>query len=227
MSSRKRGQRTRRKGSSGAGRRGSRAGRKKATARRQPLPELVLDPPHPEHLAPPVHLDHTGRVVPDPWAVLGLEPGELDPARIQAAFRDGLLRSPPEGDPEGARLLQEARSRLVDPTQALIRALFVLRPPDADAWGLPEVELPGGQGQVARSTRLAAQAALYCLVEQELWDEGLEDVFEELGRQHRSWAHGSEDEEDEEDDEAEEAEESSPAADAEAKRESKQQMTLF
>ena len=127
---------------------------------------LPLEPPEPARLLPPIYLDRGGREVPDPYATLGLEPGVRDPERVQAAWRQTLREHPPERDPDGARLAQEARQRLTDPARVLERELGVVRLPDPTAWGLPTT--PPAPPRMSARSRLVGQAALYVLLEEEL-----------------------------------------------------------
>lgn len=148
--------------------------------------DLPLVPPSPERCLPPVHVDRSGQAVPDPRALLGLPAdGPLDPAGVQEAYREQLLEHPPEADPRGARQLREARDRLLDPDRFLERTLGILHVPDPDAWDLPR---PGyadpsspsdPQGQLTPEARLLGQAALYTLVEEALWNEGIREVVED------------------------------------------------
>jgi hypothetical protein len=130
-----------------------------------------LDPPL-RNTLPPVYVDRSGAVVPDPWALLELPDGERDAEKIRAAFRRSLELHPPEAEPERARQTREARDRLLDPQRVIEREVGVLRAPDPAAWGLA-AELPG-QGQLDAETRLAGQAVLYALVEEELRAAGLD-----------------------------------------------------
>src|SRR5690606_18676293 len=151
------------------------------------LPPAPLDPPRPDRLAPAVHIDPLGAVVPDPWAELGLAHGEQDPDRIRAAWRDAILNRPPEQEPAGARRAQEARDRLLDPERYLERVLGAIQVPDADAWGLPETPPDGGADLLDAEGRLAGQVALYALVEDALWNEGLERMSEEVRSRFDRW----------------------------------------
>lgn len=146
--------------------------------------ELPFEPPLPERLHPPVHVDGEGLVVPDPRAVLGLSASETDPAAIRAAWREALLAQPPEQFPEEARVAREARDRLIDDARFLERQLGVLSVPDADAWGLPELAADHPPpASLTMEDRLLGQALLYALLESEMWDHGLSAMVD-------SWANG-------------------------------------
>lgn len=124
------------------------------------LPQL--DPPEPHRCLPAIHIDATGKVIPDPYAELGI-PDDADPEAIHAAFRARILERPPERAPEGARRLLDARERLLGEDRAIERALGVLRVPDPAAFGLPlssttDALLPAPE-------RLVGQLALYALLE--------------------------------------------------------------
>lgn len=127
------------------------------------LPEAPLVPPRPERCRR-VRVGPEGRVE-DPWEVLGLDPGERDPERIRASWREAALAHAPERDPDGARRVREARDLLLDPKRFLERELGELHVPDPAAWELP---VAAASSQLDPRARLAAQALLYILVEDEL-----------------------------------------------------------
>ena len=139
--------------------------------------DLPLSPPVPSSCLPPVHVDKTGVAVPDPYAVLELEPGAT-PGNIREAFRDQLLAHPPEQSPKQARRIREARDRLIDDAQFAARRLGVLHVPDIAALGLPR---PGRESEhpLTPEARLLGQAVLYTLVEEALWTNGLGQRFED------------------------------------------------
>lgn len=141
----------------------------------EPTPQVALKPPHPERLLPAVHIDGSGHIVPDPLEILGLGPKPADEATIRAAWRERLVAFPPEQHPDMARQLREARDRLLDPERFLERELGTLQVPDRAKWGLQaEPAAPGSEVLDARA-RLAASALLYALLEDALWDQGLEE----------------------------------------------------
>jgi len=133
-----------------------------ASARRfvEPAPPTLW--PEPEGLTDPIFLAADGRVVPDPHAVLGLEPGTLDVDAIQTAFREAIVAHPPEREPERAREIREARDRLVDPERFLERELLVVRPLEPRTAGGAE------ESRLDAEARLVGQAVLYALVEDAL-----------------------------------------------------------
>ena len=120
-----------------------------------------------------VHVDGEGRAVPDPRAILGVDPDEHDAVVIRHAWRDTLLAHPPESDPHGAREAREARDRLLDPQRVLERELGTLHVPDPDAWGLPDLRPERTRPGVTPEARLLGQAVLYTLLEEALWTDGL------------------------------------------------------
>lgn len=126
-----------------------------------------IDPPMPERLRPEIYLDQMGRVVPDPFVVLGLAPGTLDEESIRTAFRTKTIAHPPEIEPERALQIREARDRLLDPARLLERELLVLRPPDPAAWPLGA----DVSEKIDAQARLVGQVALYALLEDALWAE--------------------------------------------------------
>jgi hypothetical protein len=162
--------------------RSSRERRKRRSSQRQQaavavehLPAPSLDWVRPDRLLPPVFVDKTGAVVPDPWQILGLAAGERDPEVIRRAWRDQLVAHPPEAEPERARQIREARDRLIEPERVLERELGVLRAPDPSAWGLA-TELPAlDADKLDAEDRLAGQALLYTLVEDVLLEGGLSE----------------------------------------------------
>ena len=143
---------------------------------------LPYAPPQPER-ATQVHLDANLGVMPTPQDVLGLPSGASE-SDVREAFRRLLQDHPPESDPEGAARLREARDQLMDPSRALHRVLGTLHVPDPEAWDLPDARAadPERDG-LTPEARLLGQVALYALVEDALWDEGLQHfVFAELQR---------------------------------------------
>lgn len=79
-----------------------------STRRLEATPRLPpLDPPEPQRSLPVLHIDAAGKQVPDPYAELGVPP-TADGRAILAAFRDLIIKNPPERDPEAARRLLEA-----------------------------------------------------------------------------------------------------------------------
>ena len=121
-----------------------------------------IDPPEPGRCLPPIVLDATGKVVPDPHAELGLS-REAEPTEqtIMAAWRARIVEHPPERDPEGARRLLAARDRLLAPERVIERELGTLHVPDPAAFGLP----PGSGASLSPCERLVGQLALYALPE--------------------------------------------------------------
>lgn len=136
---------------------------------------LPLHPPLPERCLPPVYVRGDGVAVPDPRRELGLPEGPITPDEVRAAWRQALLDRPPERDPRGAELAREARDRLLNPDQLLDRELGVLHVPDPRAWGL----IAEPPSPLTSEARLLGQLALYCLVEEELWNQGLGPCFAE------------------------------------------------
>lgn len=128
-----------------------------------------LVPPDLARCFPPVHIGEGLRRVPDPYALLGLDPSEApDPARIRAAWHRALERHPPEREPEIARSLTAARDRLLAPERVIERLFGVLHPPDPAAHGLPVETIPSAPPhQLPSRTRLLGQLALYALLEKE------------------------------------------------------------
>ncbi len=149
--------------------------------------DLPLDPVARERAVAVVHVTGDGRVVPDPWATLGLPHGTLDEQAIQAAWRAALLAHPPESDPDGAERVRAARARLLDPGLAVERELGQLAVPDPDAWGLPD---PDAREGIRPEARLLALNVLYTLVEEALWTQGLGEVFEAAIARLPADAHG-------------------------------------
>lgn len=142
----------------------------RATARppaRAYEPRLPLDPPAPERCFPPVFVEAGGGVVESPYAVLGLPEGETREREVQDAWRRAILAHPPERDPDGARRVQEARARLLDPERVLERAFGALRVPDPAAWGLEVQAEQEATRLLPALDRLVGQAALYALLEEE------------------------------------------------------------
>jgi len=131
-------------------------------------PRARFDPFGPvpsEKVLPPVFLDGHGHLLGDPWTALGLSPGTSDEEGIRAAYRERLLESPPEQDPDRARLIREARDHLLDPDRGLERLAGTLALPDPAAWGLEGGATESvGQLLPARQ-RLAAQAVLHVIAE--------------------------------------------------------------
>lgn len=127
-----------------------------------------FDPPRPATLGPPVYVTASGETIPDPHTTLGLTPGERDPEVIRRAWRQALIDHPPEQDPEGSRLVREARDRLLEPTRLIEREVGVLRAPDPAAWRLPTEPPPPPKRQISLMDRMTGQAVLYALVEDEL-----------------------------------------------------------
>lgn len=136
--------------------------------REAPVRLPSIDPPAPERSAPPIHLDAAGRVVDDPYAVLGVDRG-ADEEAILAAWRRKILEHPPERDPEGARRLQEARARLLDPSKVIERELGAIHIPDPAAYGL-ESSRARADEKLPALTRAVGQLALYALLEELLAD---------------------------------------------------------
>jgi hypothetical protein len=138
---------------------------------------LPLHPPAPDRCRPPVRVDAEGRRVPDPCALLGLDPTERDPERIRAAWREAMIQVSAEQDPAGALALRAARDLLLDPAQLDARELGVLHAPDPARWGLP---LPAAHGRtLSQEARLLGQLALYAMLEEELWSHGLGQRYED------------------------------------------------
>lgn len=138
--------------------------------------QLPLTPPALDRCRPPVFIDHHGRAQDDPRAVLGLGDGPLNEDLVRARFREGLLTHLPESDPAGAERVRRARDRLLDPDQLLVRELGVLHVPDAAAWSL-ELPVQSADRGLRADARLLGQLALYTLVEEALWNEGLGPLF--------------------------------------------------
>ena len=139
-------------------------------------PDLPLRPPAPERAWPPVFVAADGTAVPDSHALLGLAPEVTAPDAVREAFRVAILATPPERDPAGAERLREARDRLILPDRLLDRELGVLHVPSPEAWGLPS-PLPEPPGVLRPEARLLGQLALYTLVEEALWTDGLGALF--------------------------------------------------
>lgn len=142
------------------------------------LLNLPLIPPSPHSCLPPVFIDARG-AVPDPWATLDLPTGTLDPEGVRAAFLTAVQARPPEADPRGAQRLREARDRLIEPERLLDRELGVLHLPDPAAHALPP-PVANAAGPLPPEARLIGQLALYTLVEEALWTEGLGALFQEV-----------------------------------------------
>jgi hypothetical protein len=139
---------------------------------------------------PPVHVSRECLPVPDPIAVLGLDPKRRHaPEEVAAAARAALLAHPPEREPEAARDILDARDRLVRQERVLERELGALYVPRPAAFDLPTdppprqapqpkpVKLTGLEvpsepepaGVLAPSyPRLLASLALYALLAEEL-----------------------------------------------------------
>lgn len=149
--------------------------------------ELPWNPPLPERCRPPVLLDADGHPVPDPRVVLGLPAGPLDPDAVRAAWQRASLDHPAERDPDGAERVRRARDRLLDPAAVLEREIGVLLVPDPVAWGLPGPVEPA-EDTIAPEARLLGQLALYALVEEALWTEGLGALFAEAIAAHTNTA---------------------------------------
>lgn len=130
-------------------------------------PRIPLDPPVPERCLAPGYLDAAGRSTDDPYAVLGLPPGERAEPVVQEAWKRNLRAHPPERDPEGARRALEARQRLTDPTRVVERELGVVHLPDPAAWGFAAeaAEASTGSTRLSSAERLVGQALLYALLE--------------------------------------------------------------
>lgn len=134
-------------------------------------PEVVpflLTPPEQSRCLPPIFINEDPQIVPDPWAVLGLAPNTSDPTAIRNAWREHIIASPPEQDPEGAARLTAARDRLLDEARWAERLLGSLHVPDPDAWDLPARFDLWDAGLMDARTRLLGQALLYALLEQDL-----------------------------------------------------------
>ena len=68
-------------------------------------PEVVpflLAPPELSRCLPAIFINEDPQIVPDPWAVLGLPPNTSDATAIRNAWRESIIATPPEQDPEGA-----------------------------------------------------------------------------------------------------------------------------
>lgn len=143
------------------GRRGGGASRASATV----VPRLPpLDPPDPGRCFPVVFLRQGGQLAEDPREVLGLADDTSEEA-INAAWRRKILAHPPERDPEGARRLQEARERLLDPERVIERTLGAVQVPNPEAFGLPPAENPETVDMISPLNRALSQLALYALIE--------------------------------------------------------------
>jgi hypothetical protein len=70
------------------------------------------------------------RVLPSPFAVLGIAP-TTDVVAVKRAYFGGLARHAPHADPEGFRRLRAAYEALMAPGG--LRAAVALSPPDAKA----------------------------------------------------------------------------------------------
>lgn len=132
---------------------------------------LPLVPPALDRAHRPVHLDADGRAVPDPRGVLGVAE-DADPTTVREAFKRALLAHPPEREPRRAEQIRQARDRLLDPAHLLTRELGVAHVPDGHAWGLVMPDPPPPAG-LTPEMRLLGQLAVLCLVEEELWNQGL------------------------------------------------------
>ncbi len=152
------------------------SGRRKATRQsrrqtRKPVrraPDQVgtsLALPRPDSSLEPIHLNRQAEVISDPRALLDLSSDA--PASVRAAYRSRLLECPPEADPERARLLREARDRLLSADRVIERLLGEVRVPDPAAWKLTRDESEPAEG-VESHARLVAQALLYALLEDEM-----------------------------------------------------------
>lgn len=137
-----------------------------------------LEPPEAQRCLPPIFVDRNRAIIPDPRSTLGLATNRTPTeAEVRDGWRKTLMDHPPEQDPEGARLAREARDRLLNPDYFLERELGVLHVPDPRQWPLPAPEPP----RLDATRRLTAETLLYALVEDALWDQGLEEVMRHRG----------------------------------------------
>ncbi len=135
--------------------------------------DLPIDPPARERCFPPVHVDPALRRIPDPHALLGLDPHAPHTAdEIRSTWRTKIELHPPEREPDLARDLTAARDRLLAPERILERRLGTLHAPDPRAYGLPiELATPTKSSpKVPSRARLLGQLVLYALLEDELTD---------------------------------------------------------
>jgi hypothetical protein len=135
--------------------------------------DFPVDPPDLQRCFPAVHLDPSLRRIPDPLALLGLDPRAPHTAdEIRSAWRAQIERHPPEREPERARELTAARDRLLAPERVLERRLGTLHAPDPRAYGLPvgPTEPTKSSTKATSRARLLGQLVLYALLEEELAD---------------------------------------------------------
>jgi hypothetical protein len=133
---------------------------------------------HIEGALPVARFDGNGHPVDDPWETLGVGRG-ASRDEILAAWRGGLH----SGDADATRRAREARDRLLDPRQVLIRELGEVSLPDPEAWGLSG-EIPEVPNPIPAWSRLAGQLVLHALVEAELWEEGLAEQSLAFAKAH-------------------------------------------
>jgi curved DNA-binding protein CbpA len=107
----------------------------------------------------------------DPFLILGLDPdGEvpIDDAAVEAAYRAGIKRCPPERDPAGFQALRAAYERLRTRRERLEAALFDPIPPGSDdilaraalrGFGVDDEQSSAESGGTADSPRKARPSA--------------------------------------------------------------------
>ena len=94
---------------------------------------------------------------PDPFAVLGLDPG-VDDAGLRQAYRAAVQRHPPERDPEGFRRVRAAYEALRDPRARMERLLAEPILPPLDAAVLQAVPPPPSRADLLTELRAALLA---------------------------------------------------------------------
>src|SRR5690606_26375107 len=114
-----------------------------------------------------IFVDARGAATPDPWSLLGLSPqAQIDEDTVRAAWVRQLEAHPPEQDPEGARLLREARDRLLSVDHLYERKFGLLTLPEVEPLDLPAPrQTDEDASRLPARARILGQLVVYAIVE--------------------------------------------------------------